>query len=275
LGILGIGAMGGAVARRARQGGVPLVLGWSPEPAERVAAVREGIVDDAPAHGAELAARCDLIVLAGAPAATLTWLETLATRHRSRALLTDMGPAKRAIVARAAALDLGWRFAGSRPAVEPAGPGLPGADPGLLVGATVYVTPTEGGEGAAREIADFWETTCGAHAVLIDAERHDALAAGTAQLAPLVAAAVAAALSSRLPPGTAPGRRVRELTAVLRDAGTPYLEGVWQNRDHARDALLGVAEAMARLAEALAARDPGDLTAVLAAAGRWRAGLDA
>ena len=275
LGILGIGAIGGSVARRAKQAGVPLVLGWSPDPAERAAAVREGVVDDAPAHAAELAARCDLLVLAGAPGTSLRWLETLARAKASRALITDTGIVKRAIVARAAALGLAGRFAGSRPAVEPATPRIESARADLLLGATVYVTPAPDGDAAAREIADFWEASCGAHAVLIDAGSHDALAADAAQLAPLVAAAVATALARRLPPGTVPGRTLRELTAPARDAGTPFVEGVWQNRDHAHAALRGVAEAAALLADALAAPDPGGLAATLAAASRWRTGLGA
>lgn len=274
LGVLGIGAIGGSVARRARQGGVPLVLGWSPDPAERVAAVREGVVDDAPTHAAELAARCDLLVLAGSPAASLRWLETLARARGSRALITDTGVAKRAIVARAAALGLAGRFAGSRPVVEPATPRLESARADLLPGTTVYVTPVAGGDAAAREIADFWETTCGAHAVLIDAGPHDAIAADAAQLAPLVAAAVATALARRLPPGTVPGGAVRALTAPARDAGTAFLEGVWQNRDAVQGALRAVAEDVTRLADAIAAPDAAGLTAALTAAARWREGID-
>jgi len=275
LGILGIGAIGGAVARRAKQAGVPLVLGWSPDPAERAAAAREGVVDDAPAHAAELAARCDLLLLAGTPGTNLRWLETLARAKASRALITDTGIAKRAIVARAAALGLAGRFAGSRPAVEPATPRLESARADLLTGVAVYVTPLPDGDPAAREIADFWETTCGAHAVLIDAERHDELAADAAQLAPLVAAAVATALARRLPPGTAPGGALRELTASARDAGTPFVESVWQNRDYAQGALRAVAADVSRLADALAAPDAAGFAAALAAASRWRAGLGA
>jgi prephenate dehydrogenase len=138
----------------------------------------------------------------------------------------------------------------------------------------VYVTPVRGGDAAAREIADFWETACGAHAVLIDADRHDALAADAAQLAPLVAAATAAALASRLPVGTAPGRMTRELTGAARDLGTSYVEGLWQNRDHARDALRAVGDAVARLADALDAPDARAVESALAAAARWREGLE-
>jgi prephenate dehydrogenase len=272
LGILGIGAIGGSVARRAKLGGVPLVLGWSPEPAERVAAVRDGLVDDAPAHAAELARRCDLMVLAGTPATNLRWLETLGPR--SRALFTDTGMAKRVIVARAAALGLAARFAGSRPAIEPAIAGVSGARADLLEGAAIYVTPVPDGDAAAREVADFWDAACGAHPVLIDADRHDALVADAAQLAPLVAAAVATAVRRRLPPGTPPGRLVRDVTGAARDAGASYVEGLWQNRDHARDALRAVADAAARLADALDASDARGVGAALDAASRWRVGLD-
>jgi len=40
------------------------VLGWSPEPAERVAAARQGALDDAPARAADVARAVELLVLA-------------------------------------------------------------------------------------------------------------------------------------------------------------------------------------------------------------------
>jgi prephenate dehydrogenase len=179
VGVFAIGAIGGSVARRAKQRGVPLVLGWSPDPAKRVAAAREGVVDDAPAHGAELGARCDL-----------------------------------------------------------------------------------------------WEAVCGCHTVIVDAGRHDAIAADAAQLGTLAAAAVALSVARRLPAGTSPGRGVREVTGAARDAVTPDMESLWQNRDYLRGALLGVGDSVARLVEALGADGERELEAALAAAARWRAALD-
>jgi len=42
LGIIGLGAIGGSLALQAKRAGITTVLGWSPQPAERVAAMRQG-----------------------------------------------------------------------------------------------------------------------------------------------------------------------------------------------------------------------------------------
>jgi len=42
LGIIGLRAIGGSLARQAKRAGIPTVLGWSPEPAERVSAAQQG-----------------------------------------------------------------------------------------------------------------------------------------------------------------------------------------------------------------------------------------
>src|SRR5213596_2904211 len=115
LGIIGLGAIGGSLARQAKQAGVPAVLGWSPQPAERVAAARQGAIDDAPARAADVARAVDLLVLAAPPAANLELLETLRPNLPAGALVTDVGSVKRAIVARAEGLGLGARFAGGHP----------------------------------------------------------------------------------------------------------------------------------------------------------------
>ncbi len=271
LGILGIGALGGSVARRAQRAGVS-VLGWSPRPAERAAAVREGIVHDAVARADEVTARCDLVVLAGTPAANTHWLERHGPRLAPGALMTDVGLAKCAIVARAATLGLASRFAGSRPAAEPLGDGLAAARADLFDGLPVYVAPVPGGEDAAREIAHFWQCVCGAHPVVLDAERHDVLAALGVQLPDLVAAVLATVLAERLPAGTAPGATARALSAPAQHLDRGRVEALWQNRAEAGTALRAAADAAARLADALGADDPRALEGALAAAARWRRG---
>src|SRR2546426_6105826 len=49
-------------------------LGWSPEPAERVAAARQGAIDDAPPRAVDVARAVELLVLAAPPAANLQLL---------------------------------------------------------------------------------------------------------------------------------------------------------------------------------------------------------
>ena len=55
VGVIGLGAIGGSLALQAKRAGVPTVLGWSPQPAERVAAMRQGAIDDAPPRAADVA----------------------------------------------------------------------------------------------------------------------------------------------------------------------------------------------------------------------------
>src|SRR5712664_870358 len=68
LGLIGLGAIGGSIARRVKQpgngrGGGIAVVGWSPEPAERALAAQQGALDDAPPRAADVARVADVLVL--------------------------------------------------------------------------------------------------------------------------------------------------------------------------------------------------------------------
>ena len=150
LGVIGLGAIGGSVARQAKQAGIPTVLGWSPDPAERTAAVSQRAIDDAPADAAGVARAADLLVLAAPPAANLLLLETLHPHLHRESLVTDVGSVKRGIVARAEALGIAKRFAGSHPLAGTHEHGFEASRGNLFAGAVVYITPTLGGDHAAR-----------------------------------------------------------------------------------------------------------------------------
>src|SRR5260370_7698232 len=77
LGVIGLGAIGGSVALQAKRAGIARVLGWSPEPAERAAAARQGAIDDAPPHAADVPHAADLLALAAPPPANLPLPEPL------------------------------------------------------------------------------------------------------------------------------------------------------------------------------------------------------
>src|SRR6266702_2533201 len=64
LGLIGLGAIGGSIARQVKQagkdGGIAAVVGWSPEPAERALAAQQGALDDAPPRPTDVARIADL-----------------------------------------------------------------------------------------------------------------------------------------------------------------------------------------------------------------------
>src|SRR5436309_2381663 len=77
LGLIGLGAIGGSIARQVKRPGRGdgiAVVGWSPEPTERALAAQEGALDDAPARATDVARLADLLILAAPPAANLAQL---------------------------------------------------------------------------------------------------------------------------------------------------------------------------------------------------------
>jgi len=280
LGIIGLGAIGGSLARQAKRAGISKVLGWSPLSGERAAAASQGALDDAPATAREVAHAVDLLVLAAPPAANLELLAALAPHLKNGALVTDVGSVKRGIVAKAEALGLAARFAGSHPLAGTHRRGFEASRADLFVGATVYVTPAAGGgagagAGAAREIAHFWETVCDAHAVVVDAERHDAQLAVTSHVPQVVASVLGNYLARRAPPGAGLGPGARDTTRLAASDAALWTEILLLNRDVLLPALRALEEPLGEIEHALEAGDAAALKAWLARASDWRRGLDA
>lgn len=275
LGIIGLGAIGGSLALAAKRAGIATVLGWSPEPAERVAAARHGAIDDAPPRAADVARAVELLVLAAPPAANLGLLERLKPHLGAAALVTDVGSVKRAIVARAEALGLGPRFAGGHPLAGTHEHGFAAARLDLFTGAVVYITPTRDGNGTAREVAHFWESVLGTHPVVIDAAQHDRQLALTSHLPQAVASMLAAYLARAAPPGAMLGPGARDTTRLAASDPALWTEIFLMNRDELLSALRALEEPLGELERALEAGDAGGLRACLGRAAEWRRRLDA
>jgi prephenate dehydrogenase len=276
LGIIGLGAIGGSIARQAKRAGVTVVLGWSPDPAERAAAAREGAVDDAPPRGDDVAAVADLLILAAPPAANLELLDALVPRLRAGALATDVGSVKRAIVTRAEERGFAPRFAGSHPLAGTHRRGFGGSRAELFRGAVVYVTPLagEGGDAAAREVAHFWRTVLEAEPVLIDAERHDAQVALSSHLPQAVGSLLGLVLGEHLPPGATLGPGARDATRLAASEPALWSEIFLMNRDALLPALRALGEPLRELERALSAGDGAALRAWLERGARWRRGVE-
>jgi prephenate dehydrogenase len=274
LGLIGLGAIGGSLARQAKLAGVGSVIGWSPEPAERVAAVKQGALDDAPPRAADVARAADLLILAAPPAANLAQLEALVPHLRAGAFATDVGSVKRAIVTLAERLGFAATFAGSHPLAGTHRRGFEASRGDLFRGAVVYVTPCAGGDGAAREIAHFWEAVQDAHPVTLDAARHDAQLAATSHVPQVVASLLAHFLARHTPPGASLGPGALDTTRLAASDATLWTEILLMNRDEVLPALRALEEPLGAVERALEAGDGEALTAWLARAADWRRRVD-
>lgn len=273
LGVIGLGAIGGSLARQAKRARLASVLGWSPDALERRAALEAGALDEAPVEPGDVAKAADLLVLAAPPAANLQLLEVLVSHLSPRTFVTDVGSVKRAIVERAERLRLP-RFAGSHPLAGTHGHGFQASTDTLLLGATVYVTPTKGGAAAAREVAGFWESVCGAHTVLIDALAHDRQMAVTSHLPQVIASLLGRYLADHAPASAALGPGARDTTRLAASDPPLWTDILLMNRDALLPVLRGLEEPLGELERGLEEGDPIAVEAWLAKAAVWRRSID-
>jgi prephenate dehydrogenase len=274
LGVIGLGAIGGSIARQAKRAGIEQVLGWSPDTAERAAAAREGALDDSPARAEDIARRADLLILAAPPAANLELLATLTPLLRHGALATDVSSVKRPIVERAAARGLGARFAGSHPLAGTHRRGFEASRAELFRGAVVYVTPVPDGEAAAREIVHCWQSVFEAQPVVIDAARHDAQVALASHLPQAVASLLGRVLADRLPPGASLGPGARDATRLAASEPGLWTEILLMNRDLLLPEVRALRGPLQELERALETGDAAALRGWLERGSTWRRAQD-
>jgi prephenate dehydrogenase len=276
LGVIGLGALGGSVAWRAAQSGVRRIIGYSPVPAEAVAALRAGAITEIADRPDRAARQADLVVLAAPPGATLNLLRDLhgLLRDGSR-LCTDVTSVKRPIMDLADRLGLAAAFAGSHPLAGTHESGFAAATPSRLDGALVYVTPLREGERAAREIADFWAGVCGADPVLCDAAEHDRIVAWTSHLPQAVASALAGALRRAGPKGVTYGSGARDTTRLAASNPALWHDVLLLNRETLLEGLDALEGELGHLRRALNTGNGDELLAWLEAARAWRRQVDA
>jgi len=213
--LLGLGLVGGSIARaiRSREGaGTPgpasephSIVAWTPDGRGPRAALQAGVIDVAARSLEEAVDGASLVILAGPPDACLVLLGDLAAGRsfaRTRDLLvTDVASTKGAIVARAA--ELGLPFVGGHPMAGRETSGFAAADGSLFAGRPWVVVPARSSPpgGVARVMA--FAADCGALPVVMDAAEHDAAVAAISHLPLVVAAALVEAIIGR---GSGPGR---------------------------------------------------------------------
>lgn len=193
LSVVGLGLLGGSVAKAARAEGLAgEVIGVGRRRESLEPALRDRVVDRITTDVADGVAGSDFCVLA-VPVATLKALLPVVWRALpADAVLTDVGSTKGAIVRDAEALGRAAprHFVGGHPMAgsERSGYGISRAD--LFKDALVILTPTERSEPqSVKRVSEFWEAV-GARVTTMDPETHDRAVAAISHLPHLVADAL-------------------------------------------------------------------------------------
>ncbi len=276
LAILGLGAIGGSVAWQARRAGIASVIGYAPDRADCVQALRAGAVHDIADTPLRAVQGADLVVLAASPGAILDFLPSLAGALSPGAISTDVASIKDPIMAGARAAGLASRFAGSHPFAGTHVAGWAGARPDRFTDATVYVCATgPEGESVAREVMDFWAQVLGAHPVLVDARAHDRQLAWTSHLPQAVASALARTLA-REPSlrGASLGTGARDTTRLAASPTSIWVDVLLLNREPVAEALQRMEGELEELRRLVVSGNRRELEAFLEEGAAFRRRLD-
>ena len=269
LAVVGVGLLGGSVAKAARQGGLARrIVGIGRDAGRLQPALDDGTLDLAVTDLDAGVRDADFILLA-APVLTIEGLleRVWQAAPAAGAVVTDVGSTKRNIVraAERLAATRPLAFVGSHPMAGSEQAGYRVARPDLFRGATVIVTPTETTELAAlKEATEFWEAL-GARVSSLDPETHDRTVAAISHLPHLIACALVDGAARAEPAALEfAARGFRDTTRIA--AGDPdmWAEIFLANRDALTATVDAFREALGELQQVIDGGRADALRAVLA-----------
>ncbi len=190
LAVIGVGLIGGSLARALREAGaVGEIVGCGRGRENLERAVELGVIDRYTHDVAEAAAGADLVFLAVPLGAMRQAFLALRDSLGPQALVTDGGSAKGSVVAdcRAAAPDLLPRFVPGHPIAGTERNGVEASFAGLYRNRRVILTPlAENAADAVARVRAMWQA-CGAEVTEMSVEHHDEVLAATSHLPHMLA----------------------------------------------------------------------------------------
>jgi prephenate dehydrogenase len=278
LAIVGVGLLGGSVAKAARAHRLATEIVGIGRDAARLAAARaDGALDVATTDLAAGVRDADLVILAAPVGVILTLLEEVARVGAGEAIVTDVGSTKAAIVGAAERLARTHplRFVGSHPMAGSEQSGYAYARADLFHGATVIVTPTEASDPASvKTVTGVWEALGASRVVTLDPGAHDRAVAAISHLPHLAAFALVDAVE-RFAPGAfdVAARGFRDTTRIAASDPVMWEEIFLANREALRLGLDAFRTALADLERLVEAGDSAALRSAIARIKTRREGL--
>jgi prephenate dehydrogenase len=269
--VIGLGLIGASLAMAVRQAWpTALVIGVDNnevlEAAIRLHAVDVGADDPV------VAAEADLVVLAAPGRENERMLARLPAIIPGEAVVTDVGSAKRTIVAAAAALPGRLAFVGGHPFAGSTRAGIAAARPDLFRGRPWFLTP-QSAPGTVVERLRGLVRAVGGEPVSITPAEHDRLLAYLSQMPQVAASAIMQVVGEAVgDEGLGySGRGLAETTRLAASPASAWTDVYEANSDHvgaAIDALIVVLSSMRDRLDS-----PEAIAALFAAANQWRARL--
>jgi prephenate dehydrogenase len=262
--IIGTGLIGGSLAlalRKKKFAG--RIVGCDREGTMERARMR-GAIDDGVVNPGDAVRGSQVVVLATPVLAICDLIERVGPVLPAKALLTDVGSTKAAVVEQAAKIfgkNAGRRFLAGHPMAGKEMSGVDYADADLFKNAVWFLSPLPDqnlNEGLFAEFAG-WIDAIGARIAMLPAEEHDRLCAWISHVPQMISTALAAALveefGAEAPVLAAGGRALQEMTRISASPYSMWRDVAISNKRNLQDALWKVEQRLAHIRENLATRE--------------------
>jgi prephenate dehydrogenase len=254
--VVGLGLMGGSLARALAARGVE-VVGYDRDDDSLRAAVAEGIVHEPLDDTLAGVERSEVVVLATPVGTTAALLTKLAPRLAAPALVMDVASTKRTIIAAAEAAGLGPRYVGAHPLTGSHRSGWGASRASLFEEARVFLCPSATTTPQALRLAESFWRSLRAGVEVLDAAVHDEQMAWRSHLPQAVSTTLALTLRQANVSRSALGPGGRDVTRLA--GGDPDLwTGIMgDNAPAILEALAAMEEQIRLFRERLAAGEDG------------------
>jgi prephenate dehydrogenase len=262
--IIGTGLIGGSLAlalRKKKFAG--RIVGCDREGTLERARMR-GAIDDGVVNPGDAVRGSQVVVLATPVLAICDLIERVGPVLPAKALLTDVGSTKVAVVEQAVKVfgkNAGKRFLAGHPMAGKEMSGVDYADADLFKNAAWFLSPLPDqnvNEGLFAEFAR-WIDAIGARIAMLPAEEHDRLCAWISHLPQMISTALAAALveefGAEAPVLPAGGRALQEMTRISASPYSMWRDVAISNKKNLQDALWKVEQRLAHIRENLTTRE--------------------
>ena len=269
VGIVGLGLMGGSLARDLTAAGVR-VVGHDRDRATMQRALADGVVA-AVVDGVAGLAAVEVVVLAVPVRTAATLLAAEGAGWTRVRLVTDLGSTKESIGRAATVAGLGERFVGSHPLAGDHRSGYGASGEGMYRGAQVIVCPGAAGDAAIDAVHELWALV-GGLPLVVHGSDHDRMMALRSHLPQLVSSALGALLGRRDVPHSELGPGGQDMTRLAGSSPEMWTDIVMDNGELIAGALRDLGNVLGDLIGAVEAGDEARVAALLEEARAWHRG---
>ena len=269
VGIVGLGLMGGSLARALRVlDGRPRIVAFNRNPDHADRALADGVID-AVAFTAEEAVEGQDLVVYATPLDVAREMMRAHTEAWGEATVTDVAGLKGPLLREAGDLGRGGQFVGSHPMAGGTASGYEASSADLFSGETVFVCGGQAESERIGAVESMWQAV-GARVRPIDADAHDRLMVWASHLPQLISNVVARAMAEAGLEVEDLGPGGRDLTRLAESSPEVWISLLDEASDENIRAIESVQSCLDELRAALSERSLEGVVDLMHATQEWR-----